>query len=339
MFHTQVPEQTPILPVGNFGAVTKKRKNTNDLSVQPKKKRSTILDYKDSGVKKTFLIGIAHAIPETYDNVQVFMDSFDVAKLGFFLGDIKIDRSCYGMQCSSSKFACYLCHATKPYDRKDYQLRTFKSLRENHELFKKMVEELGYAKAYALAKNCKSVVRGSLINGEDWETILDRSPPDELHVGMGVGNKTFDCLHAARCYDFEENGIFHESVYEVWAKNETIVGQSYRGGALDGGNLNKLLRKLDSLEKFVGPKFKDFVDCLRKYDLVKKACFGMVLCQAWRQKIDDFEAAYRSLKVKGKPISVIPKVNMPTVIMFCGAELIGFIILFKSLILSIIRVI
>ena len=33
---------------------------------------------------------------------------------------------------------------------------------------------------------------------------------------------------------------FHESVY-VWAYRMNIVGLSYRGGALDGPNLNRLL--------------------------------------------------------------------------------------------------
>ena len=81
-----------------------------------------------------------------------------------------------------------------------------------------------------------------------------------------------------------------------------IVGLSYRGGELDGPNCNRLLDNLASLEEFVPEKFQNFVQCLKLFSVVKKACFGMTLCPDYRQKIQDFEVSYRQLG-----ISVTPK--------------------------------
>ena len=73
---------------------------------------------------------------------------------------------------------------------------------------------------------------------------------------------------------------------------------------LDGPNARKLLCNLDSLQKIVPEKFQCYVECLRRFNLVRKACFGKILLDDWKQKINDFEISYRRLG-----ISVIPKVH------------------------------
>jgi hypothetical protein len=79
-----------------------------------------------------------------------------------------------------------------------------------------------------------------------------------------------------------------------------------RGGQLDGPNLDKLFRNLDSLEAFVDKKFHKFVDCLRALDLVSKSCFckSETLIDGWEMDIDNFKTAYKRLNV-----SVTPKVH------------------------------
>ena len=93
-----------------------------------------------------------------------------------------------------------------------------------------------------------------------------------------------------------QNGNFHDSIW-TWAYHKCIVGLNYRGGDLDGPNLGKLFANLDSLQEFVHPKFHGYIDAMRKFDQVKKACFGQVLHPDWIQKILDFETSYKSLGI------------------------------------------
>ena len=90
----------------------------------------------------------------------------------------------------------------------------------------------------------------------------------------------------------------------------TLWTLTLRVGQMDGPNCGKLLRKLDSLQNYVPEKFHCYIDCLRKYDLVKKACFGTDFDEeGWRQKIEDFKVSYLALKINGKPISVTVKAH------------------------------
>ena len=169
-------------------------------------------------------------VPETHNNLVSMLDGFNLKKFGFMLGDLKIVRMVYGMQPCSAKFSCPWCHGTAPFDKKHYTLRTFKSLRENCKGFKDQVAKIGPKAAMKLAMNFKSVVNENLIEGEDDEELIERSPPDELHVVLGVMNKTFDSLEAAVVEDNNGDNL-NGSVYD-WARlpEQSLVGQSYRGG-------------------------------------------------------------------------------------------------------------
>ena len=169
-------------------------------------------------------------VPETHNNLVGMLDGFNLKKFGFMLGDLKIVRMVYGMQPCSAKFSCPWCHGTAPFDKKHYTLRTFKSLRENCKGFKDLAAKIGLKKAMKQAMNFKSVVNENLIEGEDDEELIERSPPDELHVVLGVMNKTFDSLEAAVIEDNYGDNL-NPRVYD-WARlpEQSLVGLNYRGG-------------------------------------------------------------------------------------------------------------
>ena len=171
-----------------------------DVPIQ-KKKRS----YKANGVRKTFILGLVHAMPETHANIERLMQEFSIDFFSWLIGDNKILRQGYGMQTCSSKFGCVWCHASSPYNyEENFTLRTFKSLRENYELFQQLVLEHGFEKAKALyAPQCKSVIRKNLVAGLDHERVIDRSPVGQLHVRLGAGNKTFDEMYKAMIEDID----------------------------------------------------------------------------------------------------------------------------------------
>ena len=196
----------------------------------PTKKRRKTTHYRDSGVKKTLCVGIVKNVPETHSNLVKLLEDCSLKKFGFLLGDLKIVRMVFGMQTCSAKFPCPWCHAEAPYDKKHYTLRTFKSLRDNCKKFKDLVEKIGLKAAMKQARNCKSVVNENLIEGEDDEEIIEKSPPDELHVVLGVLNKTFDSLEAAVIEDNHGDNL-NASVYD-WARlpEQCLVGLKYHGG-------------------------------------------------------------------------------------------------------------
>ena len=103
--------------------------------------------------------------------------------------------------------------------------------------------------------------------------------------------------------DIKKSKVFHKSVYD-WGYDHHIVGQNYHGGALDGPHIGKLLDNLDSLAKFVDPKFHDYIECMKHFKLVAEACFGAEkLFDNYKDRIDAFELSFRGLG-----ISITPKV-------------------------------
>ena len=167
----------------------------------PPKKRKKKSDFKDSGVRKTFIVAISKA-PENYENFRIFLADFGILKLSWFLADIKAVRIAYGMQSSSSKFNCTWCHATAPFDKsflkdkvKHYFLRTFKSLRDNAKGFEARVAKVGLKSALSEAMNFKNVTKMPLIEGDDLKEILESAPPGQLHVYLGVCNKIWHSLY------------------------------------------------------------------------------------------------------------------------------------------------
>jgi hypothetical protein len=58
------------------------------------------------------------------------------------------------------------------------------------------------------------------------------------------------------------------------------------------------LTKLDSLQAFVPQKFHNYIDCLRKFVLVKKSTFNSEkLWDNFEEIIQDFEVSYRALDI------------------------------------------
>ena len=215
---------------------------------------------------------------------------------------MKATRISLGMQGCSATYSCSYCYGKAPFDE-PAELRTFKSINEDYEAFKALVELYGPEEAYKHAKDCKNQIHKSLIEGDfEDQKLLFKILIDELHIFLGIGNKTFDSLYIAMVKDID-NDIFHASVY-VWANKESIVGLNYRGGQLDSPNLNRLLHRLDSLEKFVDPKFHNYIYCMREFHAVQDACFGMILAPDWEEKIEVFKIAYKALG-----ISITPKVH------------------------------
>ena len=71
-----------ILKVVSYPSLTQPNSfGRGEFSPPPTKKRRTV--YRDSGVKKTFCVGIVKNVPETHNNLVGMLDGFNLKKFGF----------------------------------------------------------------------------------------------------------------------------------------------------------------------------------------------------------------------------------------------------------------
>ena len=94
--------------------ITEKKQPTeaDDLKSPPKKRTAKHIKqrYKDSGVKKLFIIGIVEDILETYDNVKAILTLLGLEKIDFVIAtDLKLANILLGLSTHSSRFRCPYC--------------------------------------------------------------------------------------------------------------------------------------------------------------------------------------------------------------------------------------
>ena len=216
---------------GDFGPLPKK----------PKREAKWKSKHLDRGVKKMFVLGLVRNISETYQNFKILL-SLPGLQLFAFIFDFKATRISLGLQPCSSKYSCSYCIGKAPF-LECAELRTFRSLKKDQEGFRAEVLRVGLTRALKNAQKFHNAIYESLIIGDFLDQkILFKVLIDELHVFLGIGNKTFDSMYAAMVHDID-NDIFHASVY-VWAEEESICGQKYRGGQLGGFQLEFINYKL-----------------------------------------------------------------------------------------------
>ena len=91
---------------------------------------------------------------------------------------------------------------------------------------------------------------------------------------------------------------------EKWMKTLHIKREEYHGGAYNGNDSRKLLKNVNILKQSCPSPFKGYVDAFNAFDEVVMSCYGTVLQQNYKQKIEEFQKKYLNLKV-----SVTPKLH------------------------------
>ena len=127
-----------------------------------------------------------------------------------------------------------------------------------------------------------------LLVGDDSVLILLLIPPPELHLLLGVANKILDCL----------NVQWGEDKAYIWTETKCIVRKGYRGGCMEGNACKKLLLKAAELEADLPTDLKEFAICLKKFNLVRTACFGTELHPEYKDHIEAFKKSYLSLDIR-----------------------------------------
>ena len=246
--------------------------------------------FKDSGVKKALIIGIAPETEELYSNVKKLWLRIGLQNLDrsyVIATDMKLCNILLGMMNHSSMHPCCGCNINKNnLDKKGVQ-RTFHSL---NDLF------WDYFDSRASKENAKdygNVIHLPVIENIDQSSpVINVVPPPELHLLIGVVNHIYDGM----------SKFWPDS--ESWLKSCYVKKPDYHGGQIEGGGCRKLLLNVNKLRDICPEKHKRFVVALEAFNDVVTACFSSNLCPNYVEKIGRFRNAYFDTK-----LSVTPKVH------------------------------
>lgn len=271
---------------------------TNDKIIESKKSnRQTYSEgvaakkFKDSGVKKLFLIGVAESVQENYDNVGMLWSLMNIRQFqeATISTDLKLANILTGLMAHSSVYPCTWCTADKDNLHLCGEYRTVGSCIGNFERWNEAGSKKNSAKLF---KNC---VGPPICSEDEDKEIIEIITPPELHLLIGIVN-----------HIYKQMFLVYETTCLEWIKKCNVSTDTFNGSdAFAGNSCSILLGKVDIL-RAIGPigcvKFAKCFEDLRK---VVSSCFSVHLDKEnFQQYIKDFEKSYCDLK-----ISVTPKVH------------------------------
>ena len=270
-------------------------------SSEPVKGNKMAKKFKDSGVKKVFILAITPGIQENYINMKKLWLEAGLHNLRYdytIATDLKLCNILLGLMSHGSLHPCCWCDIDSNNLKKKGNQRTFASLLELYFAF------LNANVDRSKAKNFGNVVHSSII-GNDAEQntpIIRKVPPPELHLLIGPTQHLIDQL----CKVWPE--------CEDWLSSLHITRSEYFGGALEGNDCRKILKNINKLEERCPPEFTQFVKTFHSFNRVVESCYGFDLSPNYRECINDFTVEFLKLG-----ISVTPKVHavMHHVAEFC----------------------
>ena len=274
-----------------------KKKKSVPKSPQKKKqkeKRKTRLQskYLNSGVKKCFIIGLVEDLPERYHNVKTLLDLLDLNSIRHHLTcDMKLQNVLCGLQGHSSSYPCIYCTGKKPWDGPG-DVRTLGGIKEQVRKF------LNAPNSKKIPKDFFNCVNPPLIEGDDEDRIIDILPLPELHLLLGVTNTLL----------FKVNELAGDDLVIKWANGLSCYQEKQGSKQFNGERCVILLNNMESLIKKLPRKLKFFGYALKAFNQVRKSCFGEELDGDYREKIAEFESAFRDIGLDLQPVT--PKVHV-----------------------------
>lgn len=265
--------------------------NTDDQTVLHRQSHDGVPSkrFKDSGVKKVFILGIVPSVQENYENVHLLWSSIglDTVEKHFTVAtDLKLANILLGLMAHGSMHPCSWCTIDKNHLQDIGEQRTFGMLKESF---------LHYSEAGQIRKNAKkfqNVVHPSIIQGADDCPVITRVPPPELHLLTGPVNTLYNGM----------TKIWPDC--DQWLMSCNVQREALHGGSFTGNSSRKLLKSVDTLETICPLSCIPYVDAFRAFDSVVKATYGTYLQSDFEEKITVFKEKYMALN-----INVTPKVH------------------------------
>jgi hypothetical protein len=249
--------------------------------------------FRDTGVKRLFILGIVQGGQENYENVFQLWSAIGInaqnnSYESTIATDLKLANIMSGLMTHSSLHPCTWCIAEKGKLDEKKELRTIGNIITN---YSNWMDTGGSAKS---AKNYLNCIHRPVFFGENDELILDIIPPPELHLMLGVVNTLFNHMASE----------FSDAAWE-WAKACNVERDVTNGGTgFNGNSCKTLLNKIDILRSGCPIGCLKFVRTFDNFRLVVKACFSTDLDPQYATHINNFKNSYLDLDVP-----VTPKVH------------------------------
>ena len=256
-------------------------------------------NFKNSGVKRLLLAGIAPVSKESYPIVQEFLRSVRALNLptveSIFLGDLKILNVCCGLQSHSARHPCVFCtwqRQSPPGGNNP--LRTFEGIRENRQ--KWLERTSGDRTRLSDFFNCEFE---PMDNFPASGVVMEHIPIPELHCLLGVTNKLY-----SEC-EKELPAI------EQWSKQLHLVRERYFSKTFEGNECKALLDNVHVLEDIcrqqnANSKVWCIVKAFTSFGKVVNSCFGQELKPSFREDLKKFTNDYVAIG----SATITPKVHI-----------------------------
>ena len=255
--------------------------------------------FKNSGVKRLLIAGIAPTSSENYNIVHEFLHNIKDLQIpmcqeSIFLGDLKILNVVCGIQSHSCQHPCVFClwPANSP-PGGQYQLRTFEGCSGDRR--KWLQETGGDRKKLADYNNCEFEPMDIF---PPIGVIMQHVPIPELHLLLGVVNRLYkECVTVLpQC--------------EQWSKQLHLVREKYFSKTFEGNECKKLLDNVPMLEQIcegmsASTKVWKIISAFKSFRSVVHSCFGQELEPSYREDIAKFTADYMAIGIR-----ITPKVHM-----------------------------
>ena len=177
--------------------------------------------------------------------------------------------------------------------------RTFGSLRESFWKFFDSGESSNKAKEFG------NSLHSPIFRCSDEIHVVEKFPPPELHLMIGVVNTLFKEL------------LKNWDNAQLWLELCHIEREFYHGGSFTGNSAKKLLKNISKLEEIAEgvSMCYPFIDAFKCFNKVVDSCFGMKLDDDYENNIEAFRLAFQRLGIR-----ITPKVHIVFfhVIEFCN---------------------
>ncbi|CAH1113805.1 unnamed protein product [Psylliodes chrysocephalus] len=233
--------------------------------------------FKDTRVKKLFILGIAKSAQENYDNVSEIWKILNINNFSCTIAtDLKLANILLGITSHSSSYPCTWCFSENNNLENVGLRRTIGNCTNYFEAWRNAGSIMKNSKNY---KNCVNL---SVFTGDKNTRVLEIIPPPELHLILGAVNKIVNHMQ----------GEFQQETHE-WTKLCNVQREITHGGAGFKGNSCKiLLNKVDSLRAICTVGCLKYVETLKDFHRVVNECFGTQLNPSYRESIRKFKSSY-----------------------------------------------
>ena len=249
--------------------------------------------FLNSGVKKTFILGMLPITEEGHFNIRSLIESVGIPSFNFSMSqDIKVILDLLGKQPASCKHPCPYCDANNDFKCDEIvNIYTLNTLNEWHDKF------LASGLPKEQAMNFSNVLNRPILVGDGSVPIWQIVNIPELHILLGLTMKLILALENI----IEEDGMLIVSRFLMENNIKRICYQGQQ--RLDGNQCRSFINKAELLADFLKPikcteDPKSYIELIIQFRDVVDACFSKDLKADFKEKIRLFCTKYRELGLK-----------------------------------------